>query len=318
MKTGIYLGIDTSNYTTSVAILDRDGKIIANIKRPLEVRDGERGLRQSDAVFHHVRNLPSAMREAGEYIRGGGPIIAIGVSKRPRNIDGSYMPCFLAGVSAAESIAASSGAPIFEFSHQCGHIMAALLSSGADFGGNIFPAFHVSGGTTELLSVKESGSGFSADIVGGSSDITAGQAIDRIGVYMGLRFPAGAELERLALRYDGKIPSRAPSLKGMYASFSGLENLATALYDQTGDKPQVAAFVFDYIGKSLIKMSEEYIKINGETPLLYAGGVMSSTILKRMLSSHFRAYFAEPSLSSDNAVGIAELARREYEKTRNG
>ena len=123
----IVLGIDTSNYTTSVALMYEDGELIANIKRPLPVKAGERGLRQSDAVFAHIKNLPSAMGEASEHLRGRKPC-AVGVSERPRNIDGSYMPCFLSGVAAAESISAASGIPVYRFSHQCGHVMAALYS----------------------------------------------------------------------------------------------------------------------------------------------------------------------------------------------
>ena len=125
MERNIVIGIDTSNYTTSVALMYDDGELIANIKRPLPVKAGERGLRQSDAVFAHVKNLPSAMEEA-KSVLGGRKISIVSVSERPRNIDGSYMPCFLVGVAAAESISAAFGIPIRRFSHQCGHVMAAL------------------------------------------------------------------------------------------------------------------------------------------------------------------------------------------------
>lgn len=313
MKRELFLGIDTSNYTTSVAVVDADG-VIANIKRPLPVKEGERGLRQSDALFAHIKNLPDALDEAREYISRG-ELMAVGVSEKPRNIEGSYMPCFLAGVCAAESASAVTGAPIYRFSHQCGHIMAALLSSGRSdlikFG---FPAFHISGGTTELLSVQPSEDGFLTEIVGGTSDLNAGQVIDRIGVYMGLRFPAGREIERLALRCEKIPPRKAPSVKGMRASLSGLENLAISLYDDTKDKSLVSLFVLTYIGEAISKMSESYVKKYGDTPILYAGGVMSNTVIKNMLSARFDAHFAEPSLSSDNAVGVAELARRAYIK----
>ena len=130
MKNNVFLGIDTSNYTTSVAILSYDGDLIANLKRPLKVKTGERGLRQSDALFAHTVNLPDIMKEASVFLKEKN-ILAVGVSKTPRNQPGSYMPCFLAGVSAAESISAATGAPLFGFSHQCGHIMAAIYSSGA-------------------------------------------------------------------------------------------------------------------------------------------------------------------------------------------
>lgn len=305
----IILGIDTSNYTTSVALMYDDGELIANIKRPLKVNDGERGLRQSDAVFAHIKNMPSAMEEAREYLEGRSPS-AIGVSARPRNVDGSYMPCFLSGVAVAEGIAASLGAPLYKFSHQCGHVMAALYSSDSEeLMKDRFAAFHISGGTTELLIVKGSETGFDAELVGGTKDLNAGQIIDRIGVFLGMPFPAGPHLERAALEYSGKIPSRKVSVEGTYANLSGLENMAHKLYEDTGDTAKVAAFVFEYLGNAIVKMCEGLIEKYGNMPFVFAGGVMCNSIIKAKLKSHFDAHFAEPMMSADNAVGIAELTR---------
>lgn len=305
----IILGIDTSNYTTSVALMYDDGELIANIKRPLKVNDGERGLRQSDAVFAHIKNMPSAMEEAREYLEGRSPS-AIGVSARPRNVDGSYMPCFLSGVAVAEGIAASLGAPLYKFSHQCGHVMAALYSSGSEeLMKDRFAAFHISGGTTELLIVKGSETGFDAELVGGTKDLNAGQIIDRIGVFLGMPFPAGPHLERAALEYSGKIPSKKVSVEGTYANLSGLENMAHKLYEDTGDTAKVAAFVFEYLGNAIVKMCEGLIEKYGNMPFVFAGGVMCNSIIKAKLKSHFDAHFADPMMSADNAVGIAELTR---------
>lgn len=305
----IILGIDTSNYTTSVALMYDDGELIANIKRPLKVNDGERGLRQSDAVFAHIKNMPSAMEEAREHLEGRSPS-AIGVSARPRNVDGSYMPCFLSGVAVAEGIAASLGAPLYKFSHQCGHVMAALYSSDSEeLMKDRFAAFHISGGTTELLIVKGSETGFDAELVGGTKDLNAGQIIDRIGVFLGMPFPAGPHLERAALEYSGKIPSKKVSVEGTYANLSGLENMAHKLYEDTGDTAKVAAFVFEYLGNAIVKMCEGLIEKYGNMPFVFAGGVMCNSIIKAKLKSHFDAHFAEPMMSADNAVGIAELTR---------
>lgn len=310
----VILGIDTSNYTTSVAIVDINGNIIANLKRPLQVKAGERGLRQSDALFLHNVNIPSLMAEAKEILNGIIPV-AIGVSRRPRNVEGSYMPCFLAGVAAAESAAAVSGIPLFAFSHQCGHIMAAVHSSGRDdILNDEFAAFHISGGTTELVKVKTVDSGFETQLFGGTADVNAGQIIDRIGVLMGLRFPAGPHLEELALENTKKIPKRKISGNGMKVNLSGLENMAEKLYRETNDKALVSAFVLDYIGRSIISMSEAYEADFGETTFVYAGGVMCNSIIRKMLSERFESLFAEPALSADNAVGIAELARRAFLK----
>ena len=310
----IILGIDTSNYTTSVALMYDDGELIANVKRPLPVGDGERGLRQSEAVFSHIKNMPSAMDEVREALGGKNPSV-IGVSARPRNIDGSYMPCFLSGVAVAEGISATLGVPLYKFSHQCGHIMAALYSSESEeIMQDNFAAFHVSGGTTELLFVRGGDTGFNAELVGGTKDLNAGQIIDRIGVFLGMPFPAGPHLERAALEYTGKIPSKKVSVEGTYANLSGLENMARKMYEESQDARKTAAFVFEYIGNTITTICESFISTYGEMPFVFAGGVMCNSIIKSKLKKRFDAKFAEPLLSADNAVGIAELTRLNYLK----
>ena len=301
------LGLDTSNYTTSLGIVDEDFRLIANIKRPLPVKAGECGLRQSDAVFAHIKNLPEVFSEAKPYFASY-TLSAVGVSARPRNHEGSYMPCFLSGVSAAESISTVTGVPLFRWSHQCGHLMAALY--GADALSLIeapFGAFHVSGGTTELVRAVYSPDGFLCDVVGGSRDLHAGQVIDRIGVMMGLGFPAGPALERLSKENAAEVPRRKPALDGCYCHLSGLENLAADLYRTTGNRELTAAFVFDYIGASLVGMSRAYLDTYGEMPLVYAGGVLSNARLKERIGGEVHGRFAPPALSADNAVGIAVL-----------
>ena len=313
MKDNYILGIDTSNYTTSVGLVTTDGEVVANIKRPLPVGEGARGLRQADALFAHTKNLPSAMEEL-HAVLAGRSIAAIGVSSRPRNVDGSYMPCFLAGVAAANSCAAVSHAPLYTFSHQCGHVMAAVHSSGREdlLDGTPFGAFHVSGGTTELLRVRAVENGFSSEILGGTKDLNAGQIIDRIGVALGLKFPCGPELEKLALQNTNKVPRRKPSLDGCYANLSGLENMALRLYQETRDTCLVAAFVLEHIGQALLGMAKAYIAVYGEQPIIFAGGVMCNSLIRRILSAELDAAYAEPLLSADNAVGIALLAARRY------
>ncbi len=312
MKNGVVIAFDTSNYTTSLAILNTDGNLIANLKRPLPVKAGERGLRQSDALFFHTVNLPEIIREAEGYIKDKN-IVCIGVSEKPRNIEGSYMPCFLAGISAAVSAALAANVPLYRYSHQCGHIMAALYSSDREelLSGE-FAAFHISGGTTEMLRVKPLSDGFETELLGGTLDLNAGQVIDRVGVYMGLSFPAGAELEKLALTNTKKIPKFKISKNGMSVNLSGVENLATKLYDQTADKPLVSAFVLEYIAAAITAMSEAYEDIYGKTHFVYAGGVMCNSLIKERLLKKFDASFAEPAMSADNAVGVAALTLRRY------
>lgn len=309
-----FVGIDTSNYTTSCAVCDESGSILANIRIPLPVKDGERGLRQSDAVFAHVRNLPSAMSELRSVLVGK-TVVAVGVSERPRRAEDSYMPCFLAGVSAAESLAAPLNVPVFRFAHQEGHIMAALASADAwDLLDRPFVAFHVSGGTTEVLSVSPRTVGFDAEIVGGTADLHAGQAIDRVGVLMGLHFPCGREMECLAAENQKKIPSPRVSVAETVCHFSGLENLAAKLWNDTRDPSLVSAYVMAFTAKTLERMTAGVDARFLQIPIVYAGGVMSNRMIQSRLAARPNTYFAEPAFSADNAAGIALLCRRAYEK----
>ncbi|MBE6690833.1 MAG: peptidase M22 [Ruminococcaceae bacterium] len=306
-----YVGIDTSNYTTSLAVADENGEVIANLKLPLPVKEGGRGLRQSEAVFAHVKNLPRLMPQLGEIIRDR-TVMAVGVSVRPRDAEDSYMPCFLTGEVAAASLAASEGLPIHRFSHQNGHLMAALYSSGATeaLAGRTFGAFHVSGGTTELLLVRPNGTDFTVELLGGSADLHAGQAVDRIGVALGLSFPCGPALERLAATNTARIPRPRISVREGVCNLSGLENLALELYKKSGDKALTAAFVLRFLSETLGKMAEWLREQHGELPILFSGGVMSNRIIAAELRERLgNVYFAEPAFSADNAAGIALLCR---------
>lgn len=305
-----YVAFDTSNYTTSAAIADEDGKIIANLKIPLPVKEGERGLRQSDAVFSHVKNIPRIADMLGKELKTYEPV-AVGVSSKPRKAEGSYMPCFLCGIAAARIFASQRDLPIYETSHQHGHIMAAMYSSGAadTLMSKSFLAFHVSGGTTEALLVtpNDRKTDFEIQLVGETQDINAGQAIDRAGVMMGLSFPCGKELEALASAYMGKILKKSISVRDCRCSLSGVENVAQKLYADTKDKNAVAAFVFDFICRTLCEMCAQIMNKYGDMPVLFAGGVMSNKLMRKELSKRFDAYFAEPEFSADNAAGVALL-----------
>lgn len=310
-----YIGFDTSNYTTSIAVCDEDGTVIANLKCLLPVKEGERGLRQSDAVFAHIKNLPTLTDELGTVLEKYEPI-AVGVSTKPRTCEDSYMPCFLSGVAAAHSFASNGKLPIFETSHQHGHIMAALYSSGvkARLLENRFLALHVSGGTTEVLIVSpnDEETFFDVDIVGATNDINAGQAIDRIGVTLGLSFPAGREMELLARKFDGKFERRKVCVKDGYCNLSGVENIAKSLIEQGASAEEISAFVFDFIQRTLSEMITQILNKYGTMPVLLAGGVMSNKLMRRAFSEQFDAYFAEPEFSSDNAAGVAILCRERY------
>lgn len=303
-----YIGIDTSNYTTSCALFDaKECRVLSNVKRLLSVAEGERGLRQSDAVFAHIKNLPSVTYEAMAEIDPKA-LAGVGVSAAPRDADGSYMPCFLAGVAAASTLANGAKVPLHSFSHQAGHVTAAIYSSSSpDLLDREFVAFHVSGGTTEMLSVKPSDVGFSIEKLGGTADLNAGQAIDRIGVMMGLGFPCGPALEELALSNTERLVRGGVSVKECECNLSGLENQAKKLLADGKSKEYTAAYVLDFVGRTLIKLTENALDGRG-MPVLFAGGVMSNSLIKEMIKKKgFDARFAEPKLSSDNAVGTALL-----------
>lgn len=293
----VCLGVDTSNYTTSAAVSCR-GEVIANIRYPLKVSEGERGLRQSDAVFQHTVNLPKVFRDVGKR-----NLRAVGVSATPRDCEGSYMPCFLAGVASATAIAETWGVPLYRFSHQAGHIAAALYSCGReDLHDGEFLAFHVSGGTTELTHVDHG----RITLLGGTRDISAGKAIDRIGVMLGLSFPCGGQLEALAgdvmTAKAGKL-----SVDGLSCNLSGLENKAGTMLKQGVEPSAIAAYVLRHILAVIERLTENALTAYPDLPVIYAGGVMSNKIMRAHLTQRFGGCFAEPCFSCDNAAGIARL-----------
>lgn len=299
------LGIDTSNYTTSVAVYN--GSEVFQNKLLLPVKDGEKGLRQSDAVFHHTARLYPVFEELLSGINGD--ITSIGVSEKPRDADGSYMPCFLVGVNAAHCIASAMKKPVYGFSHQAGHIAAALYSADClDLVSQRFIAFHVSGGTTEMLLVSpDKERGFAVEIIGETTDLNCGQVIDRAGVMMGLAFPCGKEIERLALESDRTYNPKI-CVKGGNCSLSGVENQCKKMLADGEQKENIARYCLDFAGKTIEKMTEYAISEYGNLPLVYAGGVMSDVIIKDRIQSKFNAEFAKLEFSCDNAAGVAVLA----------
>lgn len=313
-----FLGIDTSNYRTSAAICDGDGNVIKNIRRLLPVKDGELGLRQSDAVFLHVKALPQIMSEIGQY-----DLSAVAVSSKPRDVQGSYMPCFLAGVSVAQGIASAMGIPCYHFSHQAGHIKAAAyscknhqlsdkrsffeLTEGKDKGA--FLTFHLSGGTTEALFYDKG----ELKIIGQTLDINAGQLIDRVGVRLGLGFPAGEEMEKLALSMPLTKGIKV-TLKGCDCNMAGAENIAAKMLLSGASREEVAAFAIDTVIKTVDKMTEKAQLEVGRVPILYAGGVACCKRMKEYFEKKYECAFAEPWFSGDNAAGTALLGREAFIK----
>ena len=315
MSNKIFLGIDTSNYTTSVAFCDIYGNVIKNYKLLLPVKKGERGLRQSEAVFSHIKNIPLISKNIVNDLKNYDfEILAIGHSGFPRDCEGSYMPCFLVGEAISDFLASIYKVKNYKFSHQNGHIRAALFSAELNDLKESFISFHVSGGTTEILYVSY-GDTLNVSLIGGSKDLNAGQAIDRIGVRMGLDFPCGPQIEELAKRNNKNIPTHKISVERFDCNLSGLENLALNLYEKTNDKSLVSAFTLDYIAKVLSSLTQNLKDYYGDIKIVFAGGVMSNSIIKNTISSKFKnVFFASPEYSSDNAVGISFLTKEKYFK----
>lgn len=307
------LGIDTSNYTTSAALYDTVSGEIKQEKLLLPVKSGELGLRQSDAVFHHTKQLPIVI---GRLFDGSAQVPeAVGASVRPRNIDGSYMPCFLCGEGLAESISAVNQIPLYKTSHQIGHILAALYSAKKlEFADERFIAFHVSGGTTDCLLVQPDEENIlNITEIGTSLDLKAGQAVDRVGVMLGLRFPCGKQLEELAEKSGQRFRIK-PVLKDGSCCLSGVENKCAKMLAD-GEAPEdIANFCLQYIYSAIRGMTLYALEKHGSLPIVFAGGVMSNKIIRKQLESEFGAYFAEPEFSCDNAAGTAVFAALKLRK----
>ena len=273
-------------------------------RKIIDVKHGERGIRQSDGVFIHNRELPGFIEKRIAEV--GGRINAVGVSTRPRNIEGSYMPVFTVGHGYARAVAAALGVNLYEFSHQDGHIMAGIHSADKyDLLNGKFLSVHLSGGTTEILSSEYNGTGFTNQIIGGTLDISAGQLIDRVGVQMGLKFPCGAELEKIADTTDKyiKLPF---SVKGAYMNLSGIETKLIRMIE--GVSPEIARTAIIYVRDVLVKALNNAVCETGIKRILIAGGVASNSILRCGLEKlDAEVIFASKELSTDNAVGIAVL-----------
>ena len=305
------LGFDTSNYTTSAALFG--GGTAENRGKLLTVPEGALGLRQSDALFQHVKRL----HLMAEQLRADGvmgKIAAVGASTRPREAEGSYMPCFLVGEGEGRALAAAVGVPFYPCSHQQGHVAAAAWSAGReDLLDKPHLAWHLSGGTTELLRVEPEGHTVRAQAVGGTSDIAAGQLIDRAGVLLGLPFPAGKALDALYPRAEKALSYRV-KLNGLTFSLSGMENKVKELAERGEAPAAIARFTIDTIMDVLIRATGAARKRWPGLPVLCSGGVASNRQIRAALERACGAVFAQPQYAADNALGVAILAHRALER----
>ena len=312
--TEVVVGLDTSCYTTSAAAVTTDGAVVASCRRLLPVPAGERGLRQSEAVFIHVRQLPEQLERLSESLTDA-RVVAVCASSRPRDEESSYMPVFHVGDAQARGLAAMLGVPCFASTHQRGHIAAAAVDSGVQPGDLL--ALHLSGGTTELLSLR----GEALTLLGGTLDLHAGQLVDRTGVALGLPFPAGPHLEALARRgrAEAKLPASLAE-HDLCCHFSGAESQIQRWIAQTAMTPEdVAREVYDLLARTVARMLVAGAKRTGIRQALVAGGVASSALFRELLlgrvaqrDRHLRVHFGKSEYSGDNAVGAALIGLEKY------
>ena len=300
------IGFDTSNYTTSVAWFDGSKGI--NCSKLLPVKQGELGLRQSDAVFSHIKSLPELSGRLFSDI-GDTKICAIGVSTRPRAVEGSYMPCFMVGYSHAKLLSDQLNVPLVEVSHQQGHVAASLWSAGRmDLMDVPHLAWHLSGGTTELLLVEPDGKNVRCTKIGGTSDISAGQLIDRTGQLLELPFPSGKHLDALSVgaQFKDAFTVKCPELS---FSLSGVQNKVQQFHERYSDPNETAGYVLRCISRAVSLATRNALKQYPGLPVVFSGGVASNSMLRSELSC-FDPVFSEPQYSTDNAMGVAVLAHR--------
>ena len=300
------IGIDTSNYTTSIAFFDgADG---VNCSKLLPVRQGELGLRQSDAVFAHIKSLPELSGRLIDHL-GSEKITAVGVSTRPRAVEGSYMPCFMVGYSHAKMLADAFKVPLVEVSHQQGHVAASLWSAGhLELMDEPHLAWHLSGGTTELLLVEPDGLNVKCTKIGGTTDISAGQLIDRTGVMLDLPFPAGKHIDALSKEATLKETFKV-KCPGMEFSLSGVQNKVQQFHQKNGVPAETAAFALRCVAGAVYQATKNALKEYPGLKVVFSGGVASNSMLREVIAP-LNPIFCAPQYSTDNAMGVAVLTYR--------
>lgn len=305
----VTIGIDTSNYTTSIAFFDGVGG--ENCARLLPVKQGELGLRQSDAVFAHIKSLPELSSRLFSDIPAEA-VTAVGVSTRPRAVEGSYMPCFLVGYSHARLLAEALKVPLIEVSHQQGHVAAALWSAGQlELMSQPHLAWHLSGGTTELLLVEPESRNVRCTKIGGTTDISAGQLIDRTGQLLGLPFPSGKHLDALSREAVGRDVFRV-KCGDMTFSLSGVQNKVQQYHEKNGIPAETAAYALRCVACAVFQATRQALERYPGLRVVFSGGVASNSMLRQTLAP-LNPIFAQPQFSTDNAMGVAVLAHRAME-----
>lgn len=312
-----YIGLDTSNYTTSIAAVDSDFNVIADQRRPLRVKIGGLGLRQSEALFQHMENLPDMLENLFQLIDKD-QVRSIAASNKPRPIEGSYMPVFNAGRNYGKVLRTALDIPLYFFSHQEGHLEAAIRNSSL-MKHRLFVALHLSGGTTEVLNVEEKDSGYNIAIIGGTKDISFGQLIDRIGVSLSFDFPCGEAMDQIAINYSDEIQDwlKPIRIEDLAFNLSGIETQCKRLLASGCDQNVLIYDLFYKISTSLCRIAEHSVHRSRCNQVLFIGGVSASRFIRTQILEFFKdkelkPIFGDSTFSSDNAAGIAILGAKAF------
>ncbi len=304
----MFLGIDTSCYTTSIALFDDKRKLVFDQRILLTVKKEACGLRQSEMVFQHVRNMPILFDKLLGQNRYN--ITAIGVSSKPRLLENSYMPAFVAGTSFAKSLSLALGVKLYLLDHQQNHIRAGLWNVGKN--PKEFIVLHASGGTTDLLLVKQDGKNLNIKTLGQSLDLNAGQFVDRVGLLLGLDFPCGSKLEQLALTAQDVV-NVPVFVKDSQVSFSGPLTAVEKMIKKDIDKASIAQGVQKALADSFSKLLLNACKKTCCKEALLVGGVSANKFIcnyvqDKLTQNNIQLYLPEAKFCGDNAIGCADAA----------
>ena len=307
------LGIETSCDETGVAIYDSVGGLLAHaLYSQIAIHAQYGGVVPELASRDHVRKTLPLIREVLESAGlAAGDIDGVAYTAGP-----GLIGALLVGAALGRSLAWAWGVPAIGVHHMEGHLLAPLLEDPAP----AFPfvALLVSGGHTQLVDVAGVGR---YRILGESLDDAAGEAFDKTAKILGLPYPGGPELARLAERGDPRrfrFPRPMTDRPGLDFSFSGLKTFALntlhneipGAADPAQTRADIARAFEDAVVDTLVIKCRRALKASGHRRLILAGGVSANRRLRREMDSAIASvggetYYPRPALCTDNGAMIA-------------
>ena len=308
MIAGPILALETSCDDTCAAVVDGGGVILSNVISAQGIHDRYGGVVPEIAARTHLELInpavDDALRRAGI---GFGDLAGIAVTQGP-----GLVGALLVGIATAKAIAAAQGLPLIAVDHLQGHVSANFaMPGGFD---PPFVCLIASGGHTFLARV-DARSGF--EVLGATLDDAAGEAFDKGARMLGLPFPGGPHLERLAREGDPRAFSfpRGDGVKGLDCSFAGVKTaLLYAIRDLGEEEAQrrradLAASYQEAIVDALSRRAARALEATGLERLAVGGGVAANGPLRERLAGLGAAvHVPAPELCTDNAAMIALAA----------